>query len=258
MNNKNEMPMYKWYQKFYKATKSSTVYKKYCEEVFGKTFSQHGFSDIKQITKLLDILKIHSDELLLDLGCGNGSIAEYISDLTNTHVHGIDYLDEAINFANERTNSKRDKLSFKTGLIGEPLNQNGFFDTIISVDTIFFGKDMKKTISYVVVAIKPGGQLAIIVSEFLINKSDDINKFKSDNTDVAKALSHNNLKYDVYDFTKIHYEHMKLKNTVIRKMKPLFEKEGNIFLYNNILNESFNERLDFDIFQGFSCSTYII
>lgn len=203
--------MYKWYQKFYNATKTSTAYKKYCEKVFGKNFSQQGFSDMNHITKLLNTLNIQSSELVLDLGCGNGLMAEYISDFTNAHVYGIDYSDEAISYANERTHLKKDRLAFTEGIIGEPLEQNDFFDTIISIDTIFFGMDLNKTISYVVDATKPGGQLAIIVSEFLINKSDDINKLLPDSTDVAKALVRNGLTYDVYDFTKMHYEHMKLK-----------------------------------------------
>ena len=52
---------------------------------------------------------------VLDVGCGNGKIAEYISDLTQASVTGIDYVPEAISHAQERTAEKRGRLSFIFG-----------------------------------------------------------------------------------------------------------------------------------------------
>jgi cyclopropane fatty-acyl-phospholipid synthase-like methyltransferase len=134
---KESMHMYKWYTDFYRATKDSKAYFKFCEAVYGKNFSQHGFSDIKQLQKLLEVAKIEQDDIILDLGCGNGLMAEYISDLTDAHVFGIDYIPEAIKQAQDRTINKKHRLTFKEGCIGEKQFPPEFFDVIISIDTIF-------------------------------------------------------------------------------------------------------------------------
>ena len=50
---------------------------------------------------------------MLDLGCGNGKMAEYISDCTGANLTGIDFIPFAIQQAQERTQAKRDRLEFK-------------------------------------------------------------------------------------------------------------------------------------------------
>ena len=42
---------------------------------------------------------------VLDLGCGNGMIAEYLSDQSGAHVTGIDFIPKAIQDARARTRS---------------------------------------------------------------------------------------------------------------------------------------------------------
>lgn len=51
------------------------------------------------------------DSHVLELGCGKGLITEYMSDITKSHITGIDIGVEAITSANNRT-GKRDRLVF--------------------------------------------------------------------------------------------------------------------------------------------------
>ncbi len=40
----------------------------------------------------MEALRLRSGDRVLDLGCGNGMIAEYISDRAAAHVMGLDYI----------------------------------------------------------------------------------------------------------------------------------------------------------------------
>ena len=56
---------------------------------------------------------IKPGKIVLDLGCATGKISEYISDLTNAQITGIDYVKNAIKRAKERTFNKSSKLTFQ-------------------------------------------------------------------------------------------------------------------------------------------------
>ena len=60
-------------------------------------------------------MDLQPGDQLLDLGCGAGLITEYISDQTGAHVTGLNYSAPAVDLANERTEEKRDRLSYITG-----------------------------------------------------------------------------------------------------------------------------------------------
>lgn len=71
-----------------------------CERVFGRDLGQHGYMNQAQLDLLLQVLQLDASHHGLDLGCGNGLIAEYVSDRTGAHITGLDYaeLRPQINF----------------------------------------------------------------------------------------------------------------------------------------------------------------
>ncbi len=169
-------PLWYWYQDFYSATASSRNHSVYCERLFGKNLCQDGFMEIRHLQHLLEILCLKSENHVLDLGCGNGRIAEYISDMTGASVHGIDYIPEAIRQAQERTAPKQRRLSFKVGnldCIDFPADS---FDAIISVDTLYMPTDLTDTIRQIKNILKPGGQMAIFYSHALWGNAENASK----------------------------------------------------------------------------------
>ena len=248
--------MYDWYEKFYKATASSNAYSEYCRLVFGIDFSQHGFSNKEEITQVINLAKIEPHYNILDLGCGNGKMVEYISDLTHAFGYGIDYSIEAIKQAAERTKEKSDRLTFRLGLIGDKLFEDNTFDVIFSIDTIFFGDSMETTISGLLEILKPKGRIIIGYGVF---KFIDGEELEADRTNLAKALKKLKLKYKYVDCTKRLYGHMKSKRQAAEKLKCAFASEKNEFLYENIVIESIDENMDFSEFSTkFSRYIYII
>ena len=59
-----ENEMFDWYQDYYTTVEKSAVYSKYCNMVFGRDFSQQGFSNMDQITAMLNLLEIKPNYLV--------------------------------------------------------------------------------------------------------------------------------------------------------------------------------------------------
>jgi len=73
--------------------------------------------------------------------------------------------------------------------------------------------------------LKPGGQMAI----FYLSTAGG---------DLPAALKDNSLSYETYDLSREHHEHMQLKHRVGSQLQKAFEKEGNTFIWENIMRES--------------------
>ena len=72
-------------------------------------------ADMVQINTLIKVLELDETNRVLDLGCGNGMITEYISDTTGAHITGVDISDVAIQQAQERTKEKRHRINILCG-----------------------------------------------------------------------------------------------------------------------------------------------
>lgn len=222
-------PIWYWYKEFYTVIDHSRAFSRYCERVYGKDLSQHGFSDVEELHWMLGLVHLDGTMHMLDIGCGSGRISEYISDLTSARVTGIDYMPEAIALAKRRTASKRDRLCFRVGNI-EFLDLGGKrFDVILSIDSIFFGKDLTGTLAGLKGLLKPGGEMVIFCGE-----------------DLSTALEQNQLHCAVYDRSREHHRHLQLKRTVGAGLRNDFETEGTRFLWDSIMAESLDETASYD------------
>ncbi len=225
-------PIYYWYKDYYSAIDSSHAFAEYSRRVFGKDLGQHGFSDLTQIHMMLEIIQIDSSSSLLDVGCGNGKIAEYISDLTGASVTGVDNIPEAIKQAEKRTASKREYLHFRVGDIEAPVYDNESFDFILSIDSIYFGDPKIILASWKRLLNQTGGMAIFYLS--------------MDRSDLSIPLKENGLSYDTYDLSRQNWEHQQLKYTVASEMREAFEIEGNLFIWENIIRESIPNREAYD------------
>jgi 2-polyprenyl-3-methyl-5-hydroxy-6-metoxy-1,4-benzoquinol methylase len=84
-------------------SQKSKAYGEFCKKVYGRNLCQFNMFDEEQLQKLLTELNLNNTHIVLDLGCGNGLISEYISDLTGAKVIGIDYAGGAIKEAQKLT-----------------------------------------------------------------------------------------------------------------------------------------------------------
>ncbi|MGF7058403.1 class I SAM-dependent methyltransferase [Brassicibacter mesophilus] len=216
-----------FYDEFYKKAEDSLAHKEFCENVYNKDLCQHGMTDMKQLDLLIHHLNTNDKSDVLEIGCGNGYITEYISDVTRAHVTGIDISPVSIESAINRTKAKSNRLNFETKNIYDLDYKEHTFDAIIAIDSLFFINPFGDVVEKLIYMLKPG---ASMYAFFIYPPNVGCLRFDEE-------LDRLKLNYSVIDLTKENYEHWVLKEEVLLKLKSKFEKENNMFLYNNRIQE---------------------
>jgi cyclopropane fatty-acyl-phospholipid synthase-like methyltransferase len=233
--------MREFYTRFYAAVATSAAYGVFCRRAYGRDLGQHGFADMAQIDALLGVVRLVAGDRVLDLGCGNGGIAEYISDSTGAYVTGIDFIPEAIRQAQERTAAKRARMAFRVGDIRELDLLAGAFNALISIDTLYF-TELDRSIPQMAALLAQRGQMAIFYSHGA-DPENPIATFQRetlppDRTPLGEALARHGLDYRAWDFAEADYRHAQLARQVLEELKPAFAAEDTLFLYENRLGEA--------------------
>lgn len=231
-----------FYERYYDAMQRSQAHALFCERVFGRNLCQHGFADLAQLDALLAVTGLGPENRVLDLGCGNGMIAEYLADRTGAHITGLDYVSGAIRQAQERTAAKAHRLQFVVGDINAlDLSPQGF-DTILSIDTIYFSDDYAATIGRLKAALQPGGQMAFLYAHgwepWTPVESFDKATLAPDATPLARALQGHGLLYDTQDFTVDDLRLALRRRVVLEELKPQFEAEDILFIWENRMGDA--------------------
>jgi len=231
-----------FYERFYAAVASSRAHALFCERSFGLDLSQHGFADKKQLHALIQVTELGPAHHALDVGCGNGRIAEFLSDQTGAHITGLDYIPLAIEQAQERTVGKADRLSFHVADINALELPAGAFDIVFSIDTLYFSDDYRRTIGQLAAALRPGGQMAILFSHgwepWMADGQFDPETLPPDRTPLAAALQAIGLQYRTQDWTAADCRLARQRKPILQELKPQFELEGLDFLYANRMAEA--------------------
>lgn len=216
--NKRELMFYNEYEEFYKMAEKSHAFHMFCKAAFGNDFSQDGFSDINQINTILPYIPLRDNVHILDIGCGNGKMLGYLQEKTKSFIHGFDYSSNAIRTAKKRFSKNSE---FRVGVIDEIDYPDDCFDTIISMDTIYFTKDMVAFVAKIKRWLKKDGVFFVGYQE-----GDVMPKTNSaSDTVLAKAVERNGLKYQVTNITKQTYQLLKQKRKSTMLYKNQFEAE---------------------------------
>lgn len=225
--------MSKGYDSLLSRTETSEAYSVFCERVFGKDLSQYNVLDMEQLNTLIEKLELRPREVVLDLGCGNGRIAEYISDLTGAKMVGLDFAAEVIKRAQQRTVNKKDRLTYLLGDMDDLSFEEQIFDAVIAVDTLYFAENISATVGKLKSLLKPpNGRLAIFYDQSCDpDESRDV--LLPENTKVGKALSSNSLAYETVDYTANSKGIWIREIEAAEELKELFAKEGNMDIYED-------------------------
>jgi 2-polyprenyl-3-methyl-5-hydroxy-6-metoxy-1,4-benzoquinol methylase len=228
---KEHLLFYRAYEEFYSMAEKSEAFRMFCEDAFGADFSQDGFSDRKQIDYILSLFPQKEELSILDIGCGNGKMLNYLQRKTGGIVYGFDYSENAINQARH---NHIERSNFEVGVIGEIDYEPEKFDVIISMDTMYFAKDMNQFVSQIRKWLKSDGVFIVGYQE-----GDVVPKtVNSKTTLLAKALESNHMNYQVKDITEDVYNMLKRKRETIIKYKKLFYNESLRKWYKIILHQT--------------------
>ena len=234
-------PMFDFYTCFYRAVASSAANAEYCARVYGRNLCQHGFADLLHLDHLIAVSRISAGDRVLDLGCGNGMISEYIADRTGAHVTGIDFIEGAILDAQARTEAKRDRLAFRVMDMSRLDFPWASFDVAIAIDTLYFA-DICETLRPVIPMLRPAGRLAAFFDQSC-GPDKPLESYPRelilpDGTELAQALQRLSLPYQTWDYTEPMLAHLCRRRPVLQDLKAQFEAEGNRFLYESHLGEA--------------------
>jgi len=234
--------MREFYERFYAQVPSSPVHALFCQRAFGLDLGQHGFADLVQLDALVEAADLRAGERVLDLGCGDGRISEYLSDRTGAHVTGLDYITEAIRLARERTAAKADRLAFVVGDLNTLDLPAGHFDVILSIDTIYFSQNYALTIGQLVEALRTGGWLAFLYSYGweppASPEAFDPATLAPDRTPLAEALRGNGLGFRSQNWTAADCRLARSRKQILEELEAQFRSEGLDVVYENRMGEA--------------------
>lgn len=217
---KKELLFYDAYEAFYAMAKTSRAFRAFCRDAFGADFSQDGFSNIEQINMILPHISLGNQVHILDIGCGNGKMLGYLQEKTGCQIHGFDYSEEAIRTARA---SFRHHADFREGVIGEIEYPAESFDVIISMDTMYFARDMTAFVGQIKQWLKKDGVFFAGYQEGdVVVKTENVHT-----TQLAEALAANGMHYDVTDITAQTYALLLDKRRAALAHQQSFEEEGN-------------------------------
>ncbi len=218
MSNQNLL-FYDAYEQFYAMADDSEAFRLFCADAFGRDFSQDGFSNLEQIDSILPHIPKGENVHILDIGCGNGKMLGYLQEKTGAFIHGFDYSNEAIRTAKRLFPSRS---AFREGIIGEMEYPPESFDVIISMDTMYFAKDMNRFAQQLKGWLKPDGVFFAGYQE-----GDVVPRTAGMHTTLlACALRHSGMPYEGTDITEQTYALLQKKREAALAHKAAFLAEG--------------------------------
>ena len=214
----------------------SSANAKFCERVYGRNLTQFGAADMPQIDFMIRVLGLNERTHVLDVGCGIGTMAEYIVGVSGTEVTGIDSSDLLIDRAKERTMDKVQRLHFIVGQMDELDLPPSSFDAVVSIDSLYFAKDLKQTIARLTRVLKPKGTMGLFHSQ-AVGPNDSEECLESDKTTIALALRSEGMRFNAYDQTEPNVELFRRSKETAEALKKEFEAEGNGELISGRIGE---------------------
>ncbi len=235
-----------FYDEFFTRADASPAHAELCERVYGKNLCQHGMADMQQLEILLEQLTIRPEDRVLDLGCGNGYLTEYLHDRQPAFYTGVDISEVAIQQAQGRVAVTGKRLNFQVGDISRLDEPEQSFDKIISIDSHYFIEPLEPWLEMLYATLKPGGTLAIFSDEGQGIEGADESRLDAEETLMARRFSQAGYRFTSVNFSAENRAHWRLKQQVTETLHEAFFAEGNEFLYHNRLGECTQSNRDFD------------
>ena len=208
----------------------SGAYLDYCEEICGYRAYLFNMMDKAQLDFILNSILVSSADVILDLGCGPGSILKLLVTKYRCRGVGVDRLDDG--FLGGYTKS----MAYINGDM-DSFESFGVKPTItLCIDSLYFSDDPDGLIRQL--SDIKNNRLYLFYSQYLFDEaSADRRILNSEQTQIAQILRRNAIRFSAVDYSQS--EHALYRNSIriLQKLKPAFEKEGNTDLFQNKLRE---------------------
>lgn len=209
----------------------SKSYLDYCTELYGYPMPLFNMMDKEQLDYLFKTIQVAKNDTVLDLGCGSGSILNYLVQKYKVRGIGIDQLDEAI------VKKCSNKISYIEGDIDNLSLYNIKPKITFAIDSFYFSSDLNGLVR-MLKSIK-NNRLYVFYSQYIFEQlKKDKSLLHFDNTRIACIFQENNLQYRVVDYSTNEHSLYDKALKILPKYKDAFEAEGNGFIYENKLKEN--------------------
>jgi SAM-dependent methyltransferase len=217
------------YQHFYPTAHASAAHSLFCERVYGRDLCQDGQTDMTCLHDVIDRLQMNAGSRALDIGCGAGGIAHFVSLRTGAHVTGIDNSAPAITIARQRASGDR------TTFVQADMNVLDFpkaaFDAVLSIDSISWAADLPNMLVMLLTITKPHSRLCF-VTEQRQRAEDPAGILDPDGTPLARALSAAGLRYELVDHTADLEDFWHRARHAAATLREDFARDGAEFICN--------------------------
>ncbi len=186
--------------------------------------------DKTQIDFVLKTIQVSSEETIVDLGCGSGSILNLLVTKYGCKGIGIDQLDSDII---ERSNKA---ITYIKGDI-DNISDYKIKPTItLSIDSLYFSNNLDKLLQQLNSFEK--NKMYLFYSQYIFDETSvDKSILQSNNTKIANILNKNRIAFKTIDYSE--NERLLYENSLnaLQRYKREFENEGNKDLYEQKLKE---------------------
>ena len=224
-----------WYNEYFRRAADSPAHARFCEAVYGRDLCQHGMMDVDEMAFVAGLLK--PGERVLEVGCSNGHISEYLQQQSGCRLLGVDYADVAVEQALRRTADRRAVLDFRCVDLTRDELPGTDYDTILAIDALYFMGDYGATLRKLNARLKPGGHL--IIAAFQVREDGDPEHvLEPAHTHLSQVLR--TLSFDCvrHNFTANVRRHWIRNHDHSLRLQADFEAESNGFLCEARLAEN--------------------
>jgi len=210
-------------EKISRLTKSK-AYLDYCEEVYGYRTYLFNMMDKEQLDFLMNSVPLSSDDTVLDLGCGSGSILRLLAQKYGCRGIGIDQLEIDVTDGNG--------ITYINGDIDQICGYHLTPTVTLSIDSLYFSKDLDHLLRQLYDF--GGSRLYLFYSQYLFDEAaGDRSILRGDHTKVADILNKNGISYGTIVYSENERLLYERSLAALKKRKKEFYEEGNADLYEN-------------------------
>ena len=213
----------------YKTMEESQAFRQYCQEAHGNALNQMNELDNDTLEQMLGLLQLDSTHTGADIGCGNGSLTEYLSDRSGASFIGMDASIYAIGLAEERAKAKNQRLNFRIGDINQAWNVLEEFteiDTIIAMEVLYASQDLEKTLQDFTSLLRSKGQMLFIANQHVHDSHREAERLLPDGTDISRAAFTLGLPTTVYDLTPAKLAYLERSISLLMRYEEAFRRES--------------------------------
>jgi 2-polyprenyl-3-methyl-5-hydroxy-6-metoxy-1,4-benzoquinol methylase len=208
----------------------SPAHSDFCKKAYGIDLKQMSFVTLDELGLFTNEIKLLPNAKILDLGCGAGYFADYISKRYRSHVTGIDINKNSIDYVKKHFNDNP-YLDFKEMNFNELTFEPSSFDLVYSFDTMYFAKTVENlhALLYKCMEIlKPGGMLAVFWSAIPSGHYPEFDAMIEPYAEckpVGAWGTQNKVEYRTFDFTKQEREFFPNALKELHQLRKRFEAE---------------------------------